>query len=253
LNNPSANYGMSDLYTINADGTATAQITAFTNASDGFLYGAIWTPNGSGLLGAGSIYGTNGLWLIPLTADGQHCNCPAKLLPTTAGDLIDFAGSVVAAPAAFVAKPGLFIRIDPNMVVVYWSTNFQGFSLQASASMGATNIWAHVDGPYFQNGAYYEYHESRASLLAAKFFRLQNTGVIVIQPSHPKLALQVQGGEAVLTWSSNYVGCILESATNLSPPVAWQPLSGGVVNTNGQFEFRRNFSVQHEFFRLHWQ
>ena len=72
----SAIYGMSDLYTLNADGTALAQITAFTNVNDGFLYGAIWSPAGNCLLGAGAIYGTNGLWKIPLTTDGQHCDCP---------------------------------------------------------------------------------------------------------------------------------------------------------------------------------
>src|SRR5207244_3617356 len=54
LNNFSASNGLADLYTIDADGSAIAQISAFTNINDGFLYGALWTPAGNGLIGAGS-------------------------------------------------------------------------------------------------------------------------------------------------------------------------------------------------------
>jgi hypothetical protein len=252
LNNYSATYGMSDLYTINADGTVLAQITAFTNASDGFLYGAIWTPAGNCLLGAGAIYGTNGLWKIPLTSDGQHCDCPAKLLPTTAGDPIDFAGSVIVAPATIIAKPGLFIRADENAIVVYWSTNYQGFSLQAAASLNTNSSWTAITGPYFQNGGYYEYHEAKTALAATKFFRLQYPGTIILQPLKPRLSLQLDSGQTVLSWSTNYVGYTLESATNLNPPVIWSPLNASGVSTNGQFEFRQSFSLPREFFRLHW-
>lgn len=253
LNNLSASNGLADLYTINADGSALAQISAFTNVNDGFLYGSIWTPAGNGLVGAGSIYGTNGLWLIPLTSDGQHCDCPAKLLPTTAGDPIDFAGSVISAPAATIAKPGLFIRSDENAIVVYWSTNFQGFSLQATASLNPNISWNAIAGPYFQNGGYYEYHEAKTTLAATKFFRLAYPGIIVIQPLQPKLSMQIQTGQSVLTWSTNYVGYTLEATTNLTPPVIWSPLNATGVNPSGQFEFRQNLSLPREFFRLHWQ
>ena len=172
LNNFYANNGLADLYTINADGSALAQISAFTNINDGFLFGTVWTPSGHGLVGAGSIYGTNGLWLIPLMTDGQQCDCPAKLLPTSAGDPIDFAGSVITAPALVIAKPGLFIRNDTNALVVYWSTNYQGFSLQTTPSLGTDTAWVGIAGPYFLNGNYYEYRESKTALVAAKFFRL---------------------------------------------------------------------------------
>ena len=253
LNNVYANNGLADLYTINADGSALAQISAFTNVNDGFLYGAIWTPAGNGLVGAGSIYGTNGLWLIPLTGDAQHCDCPAKLLPTTAGDPIDFAGSVISAPAAIIAKPGLFIRCDDNAIVVYWSTNYQGFSLQAATSLNPNTSWNAITGPYFQNGGYYEYHEAKTTLAATKFFRLEYPGIIVIQPLQPKLSMQLQTDQVVLTWSTNFVGYTLEATTNLTPPVIWSPLNGAGLNPSGQFEFRQNLSLPREFFRLHWQ
>jgi len=253
LNNAYASNGLADLYTINADGSALAQISAFTNVNDGFLYGAIWTPAGNGLVGAGAIYGTNGLWLIPLTSDGQHCDCPAKLLPTTAGDPIDFAGSLIAAPAPVVAKPGLFIRMDQNAIVVYWSTNYQGFSLQATASLSSNISWNGITGPYFQNGGYYEYHEAKAALAATKFFQLAYPGIIVIQPLQPRLSLEFQTGQTVLTWSTNYVGYTLEATMSLTPPVIWSPLSATGMNPSGQFEFRQNLTLPCEFFRLHWQ
>ena len=254
LNNFSASNGLADIYTINADGSAIAQISAFTNVNDGFLYGTIWTPAGNGLVGAGSIYGTNGLWLIPLTADGKQCDCPAKLLPTTAGDPIDFAGSVISAPAAIIAKPGLFIRSDANAIVVYWSTNYQGFILQSIANLNPNTPWTAINGPYFQNGGYYEYHEAKTTLAPTKIFRLVYPGgIIVIQPSQPKLSMQLQSGQAVLAWSTNYVGYTLEATTNLTPPVIWSPLNAPGVNPSGQFEFRQDTLAPREFFRLHWQ
>lgn len=177
LNNFYANNGLADIYTVNADGSALAQISAFTNVNDGFLFGTIWTPTGKGLVGAGSIYGVNGLWLIPLTADAQQCDCPAKLLPTSSGDPIDFAGSIIAAPAPVIAKPALFIRMDQTNIVVYWSTNYQGFHLQATANLSQNISWNDITGPYFQNSSYYEYREPKTTLLATKYFQLAYPGI----------------------------------------------------------------------------
>lgn len=185
LNNPYATHGLADLYTINADGTAMAQISAFSSGNDGFLYGAIWTPGGNALLGAGGIYGTNGLWLIPLTDDAQHCDCPARLLPTTPGDPVDFAGSVIVPPPATIAKPDLLIRADDTSVIVYWSTNHQGFYLASTRNLATGTTWTNVSGPYYLNGGYYEYHEAKTMLTDTEFFRLQYPGTIIIQPPQP--------------------------------------------------------------------
>ena len=185
LNNPYAANGQADLFTIGADGSGLAQISAFSNVGDGFLHGAVWTPAGNALVGAGSIYGTNGLWMIPLTSDARQCDCPAKLLPTTAGDSVDFAGGVVAAPAALVVSTGLLIRADTNAVVVYWSTNNPGFSLQATLTLGDTNSWSAVTGPYYLNGGFYEYHEPLAALAQDKYFRLHYPGTLILQPAQP--------------------------------------------------------------------
>lgn len=182
LNNAYAPLGMSDIYTINADGTSASQITAFTNVLDGFKFGTIWTPAGDALVGAGTINGTNGLWIVPLTDDGQHCDCPAILLPTAAGDPIDFAGSVVVAPAPVVAQPEFFMRMETNTLVVYWSTNYQGFGLESTTNLAPSVTWTTVSGQYYLNGGYIEYHEAISALLTEKFFRLKYPTVIYLNP-----------------------------------------------------------------------
>jgi hypothetical protein len=257
VNNPYLPQGESDIYTIHADGTGASQITTFNNSSDGFVHGTIWTPNGDALVGAGTINGTNGLWMVPLTADGRHCDCPAILLPTAACDPIDFAGSIVVAPNAIVATPGLFIRMEPNAAVVYWSTNYQGFGLECTTNLGLNTAWTPVVGPYFLASRNFEYHEAKSGLLATKFFRLKYPTAIFLTPAEPRISVSVLAspGQAVLTWSTNYVGYTLETTTSLAAPVVWSPvLNGTGTITNGHFEIRQNLDSQtpRRFFRLRW-
>jgi hypothetical protein len=242
-----------NLWTAFENGSNPKQITALTDP-DGFPNGAIWTPDGRGLVGAGSIGGTNGLWVIPVAADGTLCHCPPRLLPTSPGDAIDFAGSIVVAPQPAVAKPGLFIRTEPNAVVVYWSTNYDGFVLEYSTDLAGNSTWTEIDGPYFLAGGYYEYHEAKSSLATKKFYRLRYPWIFFLTPSEAELSFELQTGEAVLTWPADYVGYTLESTTNLAPPAIWTPVTGSYGITNGQFEFRQSLpnTKPREFFRLRW-
>ena len=228
------------------------QITALTGNTDGFPNGAVWTPSGKKLVAAGSIGGVNGLWVISLAADGSACHCPPQLLPTSLGNDIDFAGSVLATgESVSYANLGLHIRLDPSLVVVYWSTNYEGFSLESAPEMPAGLVWSPVSGPYFQAGPNFEYRESRATLAARKYFRLHYPGVLVLTPSEPDLTFHVEPSSAVLNWPLNYVGYTLEAATNLSPPALWMPLDGPYANTNGVFEYRRALpGPPQEFYRL---
>lgn len=227
------------------------QITALTGNS-AFRNGAVWTPGRNKLVSAGRINGTNGLWVIPLATDGSACHCPPILLPTTPGDDIDFAGGVVASSVSVsYANLGLFIRSEPSAIVVYWSTNYDGFTLQSAAEMPAALSWTPVNGPYFRNGPWFEYHESRAALAMRKHFRLAYPGVLVLTPSQPQLDFHLEPNAAILNWPLNYVGYTLEAATNLTPPVIWQPLDGPYPNTNGAFKFRRTLpGPPQEFYRL---
>ena len=184
LNNPRYTLGLvADIYTISTNGNEVSPISAFSQLQDGFFHGTIWAPDGNALVGAGTIQGTNGLWVIPLTADSRQCDCPAILLPTSPGDPIDFAGSVVVAPAPPVPMPGLFIRSDPAAAVVYWSTNYQGYALECSTNLAPASGWTAITGPYYLNGNNIEYHDSTNSLQNAKFFRLRYPAIIVLTPS----------------------------------------------------------------------
>ena len=161
-----------NLWVVHSDGTALSQITLFTDGVSGFPHGALWSPSGDALVGAGTIFGTNGLWIIPLNADLTDCGGFPILLPTLPGDAIDFAGSIVVAPR-LPNVPRLYIRLDPNAVVVYWNTNFTGYTLQSKADLSPATLWQPILGPYNLSGFNFEYREPFAGLPSTKLFRLQ--------------------------------------------------------------------------------
>jgi hypothetical protein len=149
------------------------------------------------------------------------------------------------------ANLGLFIRLDPAVLVVYWSTNYDGFTLESAAKMEAGLSWTPVTGPYFRAGPYFEYHESRTTLAAQRYFRLHYPSVLVLTPPQPQMEFRLEPNAAVLNWPLNYVGYTLEATTNLSLPILWTPRDGAYVNTNGVFEYRRALpGPPQEFYRL---
>lgn len=242
-----------NLWIVNADGSNLRQITALVGATNGFPRGAIWKPDASCLVGAGRIGGTNGLWVIPIASNGESCHCPPRLLPTSPGDPIDFAGSIaVAQPALLLPPSGLFIRLEPTAAVVYWSTDFEGFALEYTTDL-ANPVWVPITGPYFLNGNYYEYRETRTGLAPAKYFRLRYQGVVILTPPNPQMSLATAGNQLVLNWPLSYVGFTVEMTTNLTSGV-WQPVNGPYSVTNGVFELRRNLPGVNaaEFYRLRW-
>ena len=244
-----------NLWIVHLDGETNAhQLTALNGNPDRFPNGAVWKHDGTALVTAGTIYGTNGLWVLPLTADGTDCDGPPVRLPTSLGDPVDFAGSVIGTlPTVSYANLGLFIRRDPAAVVVYWSTNYDGFALESALEIPAGFSWSLVGGPYFRVGPNFEYHESLAALSARKYFRLRFPGVLILTPPEPMVTFHLEPSVAVLNWPVNYVGYTLEATTNLSPPILWTPQAGTYLNTNGLFEFRRNLpGPPQEFFRLRW-
>ena len=243
--------GGKNLWVMRADGTSLSQISGFSDPVNGFPHGAVWSPDGHALVGAGTIFGTNGLWLIPLTPDLDDCTGPPILLPTSPGDAIDFAGSiVVAAPAPLVVTPpGLFIRQDANAVVVYWSTNFIGFTLEYATNLSATALWAPISGPYDFNGFYYEHSESKTNLQGVRFFRLRYTGGTVTPPN-PSLSIRLETNTVVLSWQTT--GFNLESKADPSSTTAWNPINGPYPVNGGNFEYREPLNLsQRKFYRLH--
>jgi hypothetical protein len=192
------------------------------------------------------------LWVVPLTPNLDACAAPPQRLPTSLGGDIDFAGSVVAKTVnVSYTSLGLFIRLDPAALAVYWSTNYDGFTLEAASELPGGLSWSEVTGPYFRAGPYFEYRESRAALAARKYFRLHYPGVLVLTPAEPEMKLHLEPNAAVLNWPLNYVGYSLEATTNLAPPILWTPLNGAYLNTNDVFEYRRALpGPPQEFYRL---
>jgi Tol biopolymer transport system component len=169
-----------DLWVVNANGTGLSSITAIGgDGVNGFPHGAAWSPDGESLIAAGTIYGANGLWIIPLNDDHTACDCAEVLtpLPISPGDPVDFVGSMLVAPRTVVVNsPKLQIRLDPTAIVVYWSTNILNFSLQTAEDLTtASTNWGTISGPYGVNGNFFEYSEPRTNLVTQQFFRLSQT------------------------------------------------------------------------------
>lgn len=173
-------------------------------------------------------------------------------LPTTPGDAIDFAGSIVVVPSTQLVvteAPGLFIRQTPEVVVVYWNTNFVGYVLESETNL-LSRAWTPVGGPYFLNAPYLEYWEARNSLSSQKYFRLRAPGVFALSPP-PVLAIQWQTNTAVLSWSALLTGFTLQSKTDLSPAIPWNDLAGPYLTNGGSHEYREPVApTQRRFFRL---
>jgi Tol biopolymer transport system component len=155
------------------------QITALSSG-DSFPHGALWSPGGDALVGAGTIFGTNGIWIIPLSTDCMCSDDPIVRLPTAPGDPIDFVGSIITAPEnQGSVQPGLFIRSDPDTdsLIVYWSAAYLNFTLETTFDLSTTPIiWTEIPGPYDFDGYLNQYTIPISSLLQKQFFRLHYTG-----------------------------------------------------------------------------
>ncbi len=157
-----------NLFTIRADGSGLSQLTGFTDATNGFPFGALWTPQGDALIGAGTIRGVNGLWILPLNAAGTECAGLPIRLPTTIGDLIDIAGSVRIGSA----PPILHIRRQGGFVIVSWDRNVRDYVLQAAPEASRESAWLRVTDPVTLNGGFNEVRLAESALAGMEFFRL---------------------------------------------------------------------------------
>ena len=172
--------GGTNLYVVRYDGANLSQITAFHGGDNFFPHGAIWSPSGDALVGAGSLLGTNGLWIIPLTPDFRQCDCPPTLLPTTPGDAIDFAGSIVLPPVPPnltstlpAQQVKLYLDEETNSVFISWSANLSGYHLESGIDL-TPGSWQEVDPLLLQpDGNNFIYQEGPFGRQARKFFRLQ--------------------------------------------------------------------------------
>ncbi len=157
-----------DLYVVNPDGTDLFQITGFRTV-EGFREGALWTPDGDALIGAATIGGVNGIWIVPLTPDRHACASPPVRLPTTPGDLIDFVGTVFVPPP----PPRLLIRSGQDAVIVSWRQTAWRDVLESAPEAVPTAIWTPIAPPFVRTNGMLEHHLPGASLQSTEFFRLR--------------------------------------------------------------------------------
>jgi dipeptidyl aminopeptidase/acylaminoacyl peptidase len=172
--NPAApQEALGNLWLFNADGGNLRQITAL-KGNDALPYGAVWAPDERALVSAGTIWGTNGLWILRLTADGNYCGCAPIRLPTTPGASIQLAGSIAVAPAPTQGEiqPGFFIHREGDEVVVYWGTIFSEFHLEYASSLSPAAAWTRIDGPYDTDGYFFYHTEPLQNLPERRFYRL---------------------------------------------------------------------------------
>ncbi len=163
-----------NLWLFDANSGNLHQITALAG-QDGLEYGALWAPGDTALVTAGTIWGTNGLWVLHLTPDGNYCGCAPIRLPTTPGPAIQFAGGIVAAPASppGIVQPGFLIRKDADGVLVYWGAVFSDFRLEYAVELSPTATWLPINGPYDTDGYFLYHHERLEDLAQQRFFRLR--------------------------------------------------------------------------------
>lgn len=121
------------------------EITAFEHGS-GFRHGAVWSPAGDALIGAGNVFGTNGIWIVPLSEDGTHCEGTPWMIPITPGSDfgVDFVGTVYVPPG----PPRVFIRRGVGSNSVYWRRTAWPYVLEVTSALGPSAVWTPVAPPY---------------------------------------------------------------------------------------------------------
>jgi len=115
-----------NLWLVSADGSTLNRVCDFTGTDNRFPHGALWTLDGGSLVGAGYLFESNGLWVIALNADRTDCaGEDAARLPTTPGDPIDFAGTVVPATGFYEDPNGNIVTTHSQPVITPTTGDYQ--------------------------------------------------------------------------------------------------------------------------------
>jgi uncharacterized repeat protein (TIGR03803 family) len=116
--------------------------------------------------------------------------------------------------------------------------NFSATNGLGTNGIGGTNFdGAHpVGGVVFANGTLY----GTASEGGTAGF-----GTVFSLSSAPTLAITLLGTNAIVTWPSNVTGYNLQSTTNLTPPSAWNAVSGQYSVTNPIVTRQKFFRLMH--------
>lgn len=171
-----------------------------------------------------------------------------RVLHTFDSTSILIAGATPAGDAVYGAKAGLAFNSGGQIFVVNTNgifTVLYNFSdLATNGQGGETNS----DGD-----------EPSASLIlsgntlygVSVFGGTNGSGTVYsLGLPSPVLTLQISDGGAIATWPTNAFGFILQSAPDLTPPVAWTPVPATPIVENGQYEVTNLLAGEQMFFRL---
>ena len=75
------------------------------------------------------------------------------------------------------------------------------------------------------------------------------TPVEIVSPP-PQISMIPYGANVILAWTTNAVGFVLQSTTNLTPPVVWSTVTPGPVVVGDQFEVFTPVAGPKRYYRL---
>jgi Concanavalin A-like lectin/glucanases superfamily/Glycosyl hydrolases family 2, sugar binding domain/Glycosyl hydrolases family 2/Glycosyl hydrolases family 2, TIM barrel domain len=155
-----------------------------------------------------------------------------------------------AAPAI---PTGLTAMEENGQVLVSWTP-----------AIGAANynLWHSLDGVNYTlltNEQANSYVDSAAMVGVTNYYEIaavnssgasaNSTAVNAVLPL-PVLGLNMEPGLLAISWPAWATNWMLYSATDLTPPVAWSPVTNEVGNYNGQFNVNIPIGSEERFFRL---
>ena len=141
--------------------------------------------------------------------------------------------------------PLLRISRSGNNVVLYWSTNTAGYSLQSTPTLTNSAVWATVTNTPVIIGT--DYYVTNAASGTSRHYRLNKPGALA---TGPVLNLQRSGGNMVLFWTNTAIGYTLQRATNLLGSIIWTAVTNSPVNAGGQFFVTNALSPGSSYYRL---
>jgi hypothetical protein len=164
-------YAGHNLYKIRPDGTGKTQLTFFSDSSTNqFPEGGAWTADGSALIAAGTINGSNGLYQI--ATDGSGLITPVAV--SRNGDLIAYVGAVLGDGAPQIRILGLQ-RFGGDLLLSHTSQRGHAYALE-SAPDPANGPWLAVPGTTnLGTGASIQITLSNALSGPRQFYRVHQT------------------------------------------------------------------------------
>ncbi len=130
-------------------------------------------------------YGSNPHVHVEISGDTFSAYVNGSLIPDTTLTtnvfpsgrvaLYDFSSQTFSNFVLQIPDPQLFIRMDSDAAVIYWSTNFAGFTLQTTADLSGQAAWASLSGPYASAGGFYQFRLPKLNLLDKQYFRLSHS------------------------------------------------------------------------------